>query len=94
MDYRTQTDSKTGQRFLPVPCRGRDLLRNPLLNKGTAFSADERNTLGLRGLVPPVVADITRIAAGTAPTYQILGKVTAAASGGFIAVDLNIDAAP
>ena len=60
MDYRTQTDSKTGQRFLPVPCRGRDLLRNPLLNKGTAFSADERNTLGLRGLVPPVVADITR----------------------------------
>ena len=39
-------------------------------------------------------ADITRVAAGTAPTYQILGKVTAAASGGFIAVDLNIDAAP
>src|SRR5574341_1895934 len=39
-------------------------------------------------------ADITRIAAGTAPTYQILGKVTAAAAGGFITVDLNIDAAP
>jgi malate dehydrogenase (oxaloacetate-decarboxylating)(NADP+) len=32
--------------------RGVALLRNPLFNKGTAFSARERDMLGLRGLLP------------------------------------------
>jgi len=35
--------------------RGVGLLRNPLLNKGTAFTEKERNALGLRGLLPPHV---------------------------------------
>lgn len=39
-------------------------------------------------------ANVTNEVAGTAPTYQNLGKITAAAAGGFITVDLNIDAAP
>src|SRR5712672_3517281 len=33
--------------------RGTDLRDTPLLNKGTAFSADERTELGLNGLLPP-----------------------------------------
>ncbi len=32
--------------------RGMALLRDPLLNKGTAFSEQERDALGLRGLLP------------------------------------------
>lgn len=36
--------------------RGAALMRNPHLNKGTAFSEAERDALGLRGLLPPHVA--------------------------------------
>lgn len=35
--------------------RGSALLANALLNKGTAFSEEERDALGLRGLLPPRV---------------------------------------
>lgn len=35
--------------------RGVELLHDPLLNKGTAFTAAERDALGLRGLLPPRV---------------------------------------
>jgi malate dehydrogenase (oxaloacetate-decarboxylating)(NADP+) len=36
--------------------RGAALLQDPLLNKGTGFSAAERDALGLRGLLPPRVS--------------------------------------
>lgn len=35
--------------------RGYDLLHTPLLNKGTAFTVEERAELGLTGLLPPEV---------------------------------------
>ena len=40
---------------LPAGRRGMSLLRDPLLNKGTAFTLKERARLGLRGLLPPHV---------------------------------------
>jgi len=38
--------------------RGRALIGQPLLNKGTAFSVDERDQLGLHGLLPARVSTI------------------------------------
>lgn len=37
----------------PAQIRGAALLADPLLNKGTAFSSEERAELGLDGLLPP-----------------------------------------
>jgi malic enzyme len=37
---------------LPIPFRGAELLEHPLLNKDNAFDGAERDTFGLRGLLP------------------------------------------
>ena len=39
----------------PVSKQGLDLLRDPALNRGTAFTLAERRALGLEGLLPPQV---------------------------------------
>jgi len=43
-----------GQRT-PLERRGLDVLRDPILNRGTAFTLEEREAYGLTGLLPPHV---------------------------------------
>src|SRR3954452_4866674 len=42
---------------------GYDLLNSPLLNKGTAFTDEERDTFDLHGLLPPMVSTLDEQAA-------------------------------
>lgn len=53
-----------------VTQRGHDLLDNPMLNKGSAFTEDERREFGLLGLLPPHVASIEEQVARTYENYR------------------------
>lgn len=56
--FTTKVDPETGLPYLAVKKRGRDLLLEPLTNKGTGFPFEERTALGLHGLLPPKIADL------------------------------------
>ena len=43
-----------------VDKRNKSVIDDPLLNKGTYFTIEERERLGLRGLVPPIVCSIEK----------------------------------
>ncbi len=58
MTFRPLIDHETGERYLPVRKRGEVLLHDAFLNKGAAFSRDERRAFGLRGLLPDHIPTI------------------------------------
>ena len=49
---------ENGDGCYQTKARGLAVLNSPLLNKGTAFTAEERKTLGLAGLLPPDISTI------------------------------------
>jgi malate dehydrogenase (oxaloacetate-decarboxylating) len=54
----SQNDISPSNIIRTVRVRGMELLNNPALNKGTAFTVDEREIFGLHGLLPPVVESL------------------------------------
>src|SRR5512139_3178526 len=56
--FSIRIDPSTGQPYMAVSEKGRELLLNPVTNKGTAFTRREREELDLGGLVPPAVCTI------------------------------------
>jgi malate dehydrogenase (oxaloacetate-decarboxylating) len=58
MSYEQRTDPTTGEAYLSVKHVGRDLLLDPLTNKGTGFPREERDALGLNGLLPPQICSM------------------------------------
>ena len=58
IEVREVLDDRTGERALEVPLRGRLLLDCFLLNKGSAFSEQERRDFGLVGLLPSRVSTL------------------------------------
>jgi malic enzyme len=51
-----KVDSRTSEEYLAVSHKGRPIILNPFTNKGTAYTAEERESLGLEGLVAPATA--------------------------------------
>jgi malate dehydrogenase (oxaloacetate-decarboxylating) len=49
---------RNGDHCCETQARGLAVLNSPLLNKGTAFTAEERKALGLTGLLPPDISTL------------------------------------
>ena len=58
MTFTLQTDSISGEEYIGVHQTGKALLRDPLINKGSAFTAAEREALDLVGLLPVAVSSM------------------------------------
>ena len=53
-----ELDTTSGDVTLKVRARGRLILIHPMVNRGTAFTHEERRQLGISGLLPPGVTSI------------------------------------
>jgi malate dehydrogenase (oxaloacetate-decarboxylating) len=58
MDFEFAVDD-SGESYIKVKLTGYALITNPILNKGTAFSVEERDEFNLRGIIPPHQNDLS-----------------------------------
>ncbi len=71
--WSVKTDPRTGKEYSAVHHTGRPVLLNPFTNKGTAFTAEERESLGISGLVPPAIFTIEEQLNRVYENYQAKG---------------------
>jgi malate dehydrogenase (oxaloacetate-decarboxylating) len=50
--FTIQVDPMTGDKYVNVPFTGQQLVEHPIYNKGSAFTEQEREQLGLYGILP------------------------------------------
>jgi malate dehydrogenase (oxaloacetate-decarboxylating) len=65
-----KVDPLTGEQYYEVYLRGQQLLTDPLLNKGSHFSLEERASLGLTGLLPHGVSSLEEEVARSLESYR------------------------
>lgn len=63
-------DDRRAPAVLEVALKGYALLDNPMLNKGSAFTEEERREFGLLGLLPPHVSSMDEQLARTYENYR------------------------
>src|SRR5262249_41512860 len=64
-----ERDPRTGEVYLQVPVLGELLIDFPMFNKGTAFTQQERDALGLQGILPPRVVTMEQQVARVVDNY-------------------------
>ncbi len=70
-DY--EQDTSSGASILKIRTRGRAVLSNPMTNRGTAFTDEERRALGLVGLMP---SGVTPLELQTRRVYEQFRRTT------------------
>lgn len=70
MDIKSVLSGTIGADAFEVPFGGHLLLERPLLNKGTAFTREERRAFGLLGLLPPTEETLDEQAARAFEAYS------------------------
>lgn len=70
MQWTIERDSNTGEEYIAVSERGAALLRDPMTNKSTAFTLEERDELRLHGLLPPAVSTMEQQLARVYENYR------------------------
>ncbi|MFI5143847.1 MAG: oxaloacetate-decarboxylating malate dehydrogenase, partial [Thermoanaerobaculales bacterium] len=63
-------DPLTGEEYYEVYLRGQQLIADPLLNKGSQFTIEERASLELSGLLPPGVSNIEEQVSRALDSYR------------------------
>src|SRR6202165_2376860 len=69
---RVRNSQLDGDSCYTTKARGMAVLTTPLLNKGSAFTVEERDALGLTGLLPPVISTLEAQVTSAFAQYQQL----------------------